>query len=113
MINKIRNFFKNTLNNNYKNKVKIDKRKMYFNNNKNTTFKKRKKQLSLNINKINYINKIIKNKYIIYLSLFIILIIFIIIIIFSPYTKIQKINIIKKDDITNINIAYNSLDDIR
>jgi len=109
----IKQFFKNTVNPSYKQKNKRDKKKMYFSEIKTTTFKRRKKQLSLNINKFNYINLIIKNKYIIYLSILSLLIIWVIILFFSPFTKVQKINIIKKDDITNINIAYNSLDNIR
>ena len=109
----MKNYFKKILNPNFKQKTKNDRKKIYFTENKNTSFKKRKKQLSLNINNFNYINNIIKNKNIIYLTIFSLIIILLIILLFTPYTKIKIINIIKKDDITNLNIAYNSIDNIR
>ena len=64
---KLKKYFKKILNYNFKKTVKTNRNKMFFSNYKKNTFKKRKKQLSLNINNFNHITHILKNKYFWYL----------------------------------------------
>jgi len=114
----IKNLLKNKivkklLNRKFNKNIQKYKNKIYFKEKNKTNFKKRKKQLKLNFNKFNFINDILKNKIIIYISFLILIILAILFLVFSSYTKIKTINIIKKDDVTNINIAYNSINDYR
>lgn len=95
------------------NKRKKVENKVLFIQENNNVFKKRKKQLSLNINSINKFN-LTKNNKLILISSFIFLVVFwIIFSLLWPYFKINKINIIKKDNITNLTIAYKWVENLR
>jgi len=101
--------FKNILNKFNKkrrNSFFIEKKK------KKNIFKKRK-LYNLNIWKIiNYFSNIINTK-IIYFSLIWIIFSLILFLIFGPFLKVKKIEILKTDYITNLDIAYKSIDNIR
>jgi len=74
------------------------------------SFKKRKwysLKLDFILKKSNFNNKILIN------TVFILLLVFILFLIFWPILRVKKIEITRKDYITNINIAYKSVDDIR
>ena len=106
-----KNFKRNTKNSKIINVNK--RRKITLNNKIFSKFKKRKNQLNFKFDVFN-IFKSFKNKSInYYIFLFFLLLILISFIIFWPVFKLKIINISKNDDITNINIAYNSIDDIR
>jgi cell division septal protein FtsQ len=82
-------------------------------NSERTKFKKRKTQLSFNIDRFNKINVFNKNKKIYYIIGWCFLFISIVFIVFGPYFRVKNINILKKDNLTNINIAYKAIDSVR
>lgn len=102
---KIKNFLKNKF-------KKREKNKVLFNPAKKTFFKKRNK-FSIKINVEKPAN-IIKKNYLIYLFFICFFLISVIIfIIFWPIFRVEVINITKKDSMTNIDIAYKSMEDFR
>jgi len=85
----------------------------FFLDTKKNKFKIRKKQLNINVDFFKK-NKLFKiKKVIFYITILLILIISILFIIFWPYFKIKNINILKNDNLTNINISYKAIDNIR
>ena len=97
-----------------KNSLDIKKRrKITLNNKIFSKFKRRKNQLSLNFNILNKLKFLWNNAFNYYIVICLLIIVSILFIIFWPIFKIKIVNIIKKDDITNINIAYNSIESFR
>lgn len=88
-------------------------KKIFITKKENNIFKKRKKQLSLNLSKINFFKISSHNKIILFILIWAIIIWFTIFLFFWPYFKIKNINIIKEDEITNITIAYKWIDYLR
>lgn len=76
-------------------------------------FQKRKKQLILNFEKFKILKTFWNNLKHLIILMSIILIATIIFIIAGPTFKIKNVNIIRTDDLTNINIAYKSIESIR
>lgn len=89
------------------------KKNLFIKNKEKTTFIKRKKQLSLNINSMKFLNKIKNNKIWLFIILLFLILLIVLFAILWPYFKIKNINIIKNDDITNISIAYKWVDNLR
>lgn len=110
---KIQTFINKYLKLNLINKRKKVENKVLFVQENENVFKKRKKQLSLNLNRINNFSLNQKNKYIIITSIVFLGVFLVIFVLFWPYFKIDKINIMKKDDITNLNIAYKWVENLR
>lgn len=111
MINKINSFL-----NSPKRKTNLDikkRRKIALNNTIISKFKKRKNQLSLDFSVLKKFNFLWKSNFNYYILLSILIISSILFIFFWSFFKIKIINIIKKDNITDINIAYKSIESIR
>lgn len=96
----------------FKNK-KDSKYKLIINNIDRNNFVKKRKSINININ-FEYYLKFFKKNYIpYYFIISIIIILVIIVVLFWPIFNIKYIEIIKKDNITNMNIAYKSVEDLR
>ena len=114
-MSKIKDFFSNffrkrkrgkVLNTKNSNKVLLDLKK------KKKTFKKRN-VLSVKINLTKPLKFFKKNYIPYYLIFWLFLIVWIAFVILWPIFRVETINIIKKDWITNINIAYKAVEDFR
>lgn len=102
---KIKNLFQKIF------KKKKNRNKVLFKPKK--TLLKRKRYFNIKIDFKKY-QKFFKKNYIpYYLILWIIFVVFIIFIILWPIFRIEIINIIRKDSVSNINMAYKSLEDLR
>lgn len=94
-------------------KKKDSKYKLIINNIDRNNFVKKRKSINININ-FEYYLKFFKKNYIpYYFIISIIIILVIIVVLFWPIFNIKYIEIIKKDNITNMNIAYKSVEDLR
>lgn len=94
-------------------KKKDSKYKLIINNIDRNNFVKKRKSINININ-FEYYLKFFKKNYIpYYFIISIIIILVIIFVLFWPIFNIKYIEIIKKDNITNMNIAYKSVEDLR
>ncbi|MDD3793762.1 MAG: hypothetical protein PHI37_03035 [Candidatus Gracilibacteria bacterium] len=94
-------------------KKKENNSRLIINNIDRKTYTKKRKNINININFENYLKFFKKNYIPYYFIISIIIITSIIIILFGPFLNIRFIEIIKKDNITNMNIAYKSVEDIR
>lgn len=94
-------------------KRKERKNKVLFKMPKKKGFLNKRKNFDIKINLWNKLKFFKKNYIPYYLIFWLILSISIVFIILWPLFRIEKINIIKKDWITNINIAYKSIEDFR
>lgn len=94
-------------------KKKENNSRLIINNIDRKTYTKKRKNINININFENYLKFFKKNYIPYYFIISIIIITSIIIILFWPFLNIRFIEIIKKDNITNMNIAYKSVEDIR
>lgn len=88
-------------------------KKVFIEKQTNTRYKRKRRQLILNFQKVNILWLIRNNLLYTYGVLGFILLLSILFIIFWPLFKVQNINIIRQDDITNINIAYNAVNSFR
>ncbi|MDD2907961.1 MAG: hypothetical protein PHH98_04940 [Candidatus Gracilibacteria bacterium] len=77
------------------------------------TFVKKRNALNIRFNFLEYINFFKKNYIPYYFITIITIIVIIIFLIFGPIFTVRYIEIIKKDNITNMNIAYKAVDDLR
>lgn len=94
-------------------KKKDSKYKLIINNIDRNNFVKKRKSIHINID-FEYYLKFFKKNYIpYYFIISIIIILVIIVVLFWPIFNIKYIEIIKKDNITNMNIAYKSVEDLR
>lgn len=108
-MNKYIKFIKNNFRKKRRTKLKTS---LFFDSWTKNRYKSRKKQFCFNKSKLLVLKSYIKAIHI-YIFLFAITITVFFAILFWPVFEIQNINIIKKDDITNIDISYKSVDDIR
>lgn len=107
-IKKIENFLRNKL------KKRTKRRNnLILNNVKQKSYTKKRKKISINKDIFNNLNIFWWSIYKYYIAIFTILITIILFIIFGPTFKIQKIEIIKMDNITNMDIAYKAVEDFR
>lgn len=94
-------------------KKKENNSRLIINNIDRKTYIKKRKSINININ-FEYYLKFFKKNYIpYYFIISIIIILVIIFVLFWPIFNIKYIEIIKKDNITNMNIAYKSVEDLR
>ena len=89
------------------------KKNFSFDNSERSKFKKRKNQLSFNIDSFNKIAFLKKNRKVYYSAALWVLVFTIIFVVFGPYFTVKNVNILKKDNLTNINIAYKAITNIR
>ena len=94
----------------FKEKNKKYRKSIFIEEKEKKYFKKRKKIKQLKLNNIRIDRKKLSMFYIL---IAIIIPIIIVLLIISPIFSIKKVNIVKKDNITDINIAYKSIEDIR
>lgn len=115
----ISKFFKKIKNIKYTKKLALEKRKLYVKDDnifKNKYIKKNRNKFKLFKTKLEFENTFqdIKNINIYYYIMWLFLIISsLYLFIFSHYFSIKNIDIIRQDDLVNINIAYNSIENIR
>lgn len=76
-------------------------------------FRCKRKQLKINVSWTKYLDFFWKYKNIIYLGLFPVFIITLIFVLFGPIFSVQNIQIFRNDNITEMNLAYSSVDNIR
>lgn len=94
-------------------KKKENNSRLIINNIDRKTYIKKRKSIHINID-FEYYLKFFKKNYIpYYFIISIIIILVIIVVLFWPIFNIKYIEIIKKDNITNMNIAYKSVEDLR
>lgn len=113
-MNRVKKFFSTFKKSSYRKEREAERDRLFFRPVKETSFKKRKKLPTLKIPTfISGIN--LKKRYISYylLGLWCIVLLWLLISIFWPFFRIKNIEIIRKEDITNINIAYRSVEEIR
>ena len=106
-------FQKNTRKKKSYSKSKKWKRGLFIKDMPNAKFKKRKNKRILKALQFFDINISKHNVIYIYLWALMLLLSLIAFVIFGPYFKIQTINIVRQDNLSNINIAYKSLENIR
>ncbi len=95
---------KNLSNFTFKRKVKKEKSKMFWSNKSKNVFRKRKKKIKINIK---------FNKLYLYYFILIFLVSGLLFLTLWKTFKVQNIEIIRSDEISNLNIAYNTLESIR
>lgn len=97
----------------FKKEREKERRRLFFASTSQSTFKRRKK-LSIKIpnffRNIHFDKRVLKY---VYLTIVISLIWWLLFIIYWPIFIIKQIEILRQDEITNINIAYRSIDDLR
>lgn len=101
---------------NYFEKIKKKKKKtnkLFYNKIKQKSILKKRKNINIKLDIFKY-NKFFKKNYIPYILIsFVIFLIIIIFIIIWPIFKVKYIEIIKKDNVTNMEIAYKAADNYR
>lgn len=107
-IKKIEKFLKNKFK-----KRQNRKNRFILNNVKKQNYTKKRQKISINKDIFNNINIFWWNVYKYYIAIFSILIITILFILFGPTFKIKKIEVIKMDNITNMDIAYKAIEGFR
>lgn len=113
MINKISRFIKDIKKSSFKKEREQERRRLFFRPVTEKRFKKRKKYTIEIPNISRYF--MIDRKYwkFIYLGVILLLLSAGLFAVYGPIFRVKHIEIIKKEDITNINIAYRSVEDIR
>ncbi len=106
-------FKKNTRKKKSYSKSKNWKRGLFIKDMPNAKFKKRKNKRILKALQVLDINISKNNIIYIYLWVLIIIVSIVAFMILGPYFKVQTINIVRQDNLSNINIAYKSLENIR
>lgn len=107
-IKKIEKFLKNKFK-----KRQNRKNRFILNNVKKQNYTKKRQKISINKDIFNNLNIFWWNVYKYYIAIFSILIITILFILFGPTFKIKKIEVIKMDNITNMDIAYKAIEGFR
>jgi cell division septal protein FtsQ len=102
-------FTKNTLHK----KRQQERKKIYLESDTTDTLFKKRKKISFKIPSYFHKYSIYSNIQVISITGCILVVCSVCIIIFSPFFKVKTIEIIRKDDITDINIAYKALEDYR
>lgn len=103
-IEKIKKFFSK------KNKRK---KELLLNTKKEKDFASKRKHLSINLEFFKHLN-FLKRKYIPFFLIFcVVFIVVVIILVIGPFFRVETIEITRKDNITNMNIAYKSVEAIR
>lgn len=88
------------------------KKPLFFHQNQNI-FKKRKKNIVFKWKQNNHFHSIKKNLKLYLLGFILFTLCTIWFIVIGPYTRVENIKILKKDNLTNIDIAYKSINPIR
>ncbi|MDR1987688.1 MAG: hypothetical protein LBQ24_02800 [Candidatus Peribacteria bacterium] len=94
-------------------KKEKDKKNLFLTKDPKSSLVKKRKHLKVNFDFLRHL-EFFKRKYIPYFLIFsIIFAIIVAILIFGPFFRVKYIEIIKKDDITNMDIAYKAVDFFR
>lgn len=108
---KIKNFFKNIFTRKWKNTLTSNPNKVLFKPKKSVFKRKNRFNIKIDFNKY---TKFFKKNYIPYYYIFwVFSILWILFVILGPIFKIENIDIIRKDSLSDINIAYKSIDYLR
>lgn len=108
---KIKDFFTS-----FKNKFKKKKpnySKLIFNKSENKSFFKKRKAINIRLSFIDYLKFFKKNYIPYYLIAWVIFIVISIFFVLWPIFRVKYIEIIKKDNVTNMTIAYKSVENLR
>lgn len=108
---KIKDFFNSFLNK-FK-KKKPDYSKLIFNKSENKSFFKKRKAINIRLSFLDYLKFFKKNYIPYYLITWIIFIVISLFFILWPIFRVKYIEIIKKDNVTNMTIAYKSVENLR
>ena len=105
--------FKNKRNTKFRSATKKVRKRLFIKDLKKNKFKKRRNKKVLQF--LHLFDFKIDKHNALYIYTWILLVIFIGVglVVFGPYFKVQTINIVRQDNLSNINIAYKSLENIR
>lgn len=98
---------------NKKRKRRWPKPKICLHETQRDNFKCKRKQLKINVSGAKYFDFFWKYKQVIYIWIFPIVILILTFVLFGPLFSVQNIQIFRNDNITEMNLAYSSVDNIR
>lgn len=109
----MRKKLKHKRNTSFRSVVKRNRKKLFIKDIKRSKFKKRRNKSILKFLQL-FDLKIDKNN-VVYLYIWIVLLLLWVVwfIVFGPYFQIKTINIVRQDNLSNINIAYKALENVR